>query len=69
LAENRVIFEKNSERIIKNARKRQKSVTSGFFHKSDNREKQGGRSALNSERCAGEQDDIAVSAKVIPSRR
>jgi hypothetical protein len=41
LAKNWVIFEKNSERIIKNERKRQKSVTSGFFDKSDNREKQG----------------------------
>ena len=64
-----MILEKNSERIIKNERKRQKSVTSGFFDKSDNREKQGGHSDLNSEPCAGEQDDIAVSAKVIPSRR
>jgi len=55
LADIRVIFEKNSERIIKNERKRQKSVTSGFFDKWDNREKQGGRADLNSEPCAGEQ--------------
>ena len=49
-----MIFDKNSERIIKNERKRQKPVTSGFFDKSDNREKQGGRSDLNREPRAGE---------------
>jgi len=55
LAKNRVTSEKNSDRIIKNERKREKSVTFGFFDKSDNREKQGSRYDLNSEPCAGEQ--------------
>jgi hypothetical protein len=69
LGKNRVIFEKNSEQIIKNARKHQKSVTCGFFDKSDNREKQGGRSGLNSERCAGEQTTSPFRQKLVSSRR